>query len=269
MTTPNGAHLVDGSNNSGSGTQAITRTLAVLGVFCDDEADLGISDLAQRLSLSPSTIHRIVRALVVEGYLAQNPETERYYLARAAVLLGQAANRRLGLHLASTVLERLVDETGESVNLGVRDGSEIVVVMRAESKHPLRFSQAIGSRLPVHATSMGKSTIAYSASIEDELETLSLPLQALTPKTITSVASLRRDLERTRSRGYSTDDEEGIPSVRCVGAPILSPQGDVLAAIAIQGPAVRMPRSRLKTLAPVAVEAAQEIAELIPATRRL
>lgn len=125
------------------------RTLSVLAAFRDNEQDIGVSDIGVRVGLSASTVHRIVRALASEGYLDQNQETERYYLGRASVLLGQAANRRLGLHRVQTVLERLVDETGESMNLGVRDGGEVIVVMRTDSKQPLRFSQEPGSRLPV------------------------------------------------------------------------------------------------------------------------
>ena len=258
-----------GVNGSATGTQAITRTLSVLAVFRDEEGDLGISEIASRIGLSASTVHRIVRALVSEGYLAQNEQTERYYLGRSSVLLGQAANRRLGLDLAQSVLERLVDETGESVNLGVRDGGEMIVVMCTESKHPLRFSQEPGSRLPVYATGMGKATISHSPSIDHEIDALPRPLQALTLKTITSVAELRRELEQTRKRGYSLDDEEAIAGVRCVAAPIVSVQGQVLAALAIQAPAVRMPRSRLKELAPLAVAAAHEIAEMMPSSHRL
>lgn len=252
-----------------AGTQAIMRTLSVLAVFRDNEEDLGVSDIAARLGLSVSTVHRIIRALVSEGYLAQNHETERYYLGRASVLLGQAANRRLGLHRVQTVLERLVDETGESTNLGVRDGSEMIVVMRTESRQPLRFSQEPGSRLPVYATGMGKVVLAHGASIEDEIDALPRPLRALTPKTIISTGHLRVELTQIRRQGYSLDDEEAIAGVRCVAAPIVSAEGRVIAALAIQAPAVRMPRARLKQLAPVVIGAAQEIALILPTSHRL
>lgn len=257
------------ANGSTAGTQAITRTLSVLAAFRDHDEDLGVSDLAVRLGLSASTVHRIVRALTSEGYLAQNPDTERYYLGRASVLLGQAANRRLGLHRVQTVLDRLVDETGESMNLGVRDGSDIIVVMRTESKQPLRFSQEPGSRLPAYATGMGKVTLAHSASIDEEIDGLPLPLRALTPKTIISKEELRAELTQIRRQGFSLDDGEAITGVRCVAAPIISAEGRVMAALAIQAPAVRMPRPRLKQLAPVAIAAAREIALIMPTSHQL
>lgn len=249
---------------SAPGTQGIVRTLAVLTAFREADGDLGIADLAHRLSLSASTVHRIVRALVAEGYLAQNTETERYHLGRGAVLLGQAANRRLGLHLAQPVLQRLAEETGESVNLGVRDDGEMVVVLRVESKQPLRFSQEPGSRLPVYASAMGKATLSRSEPLDEDLATLPDPAQPLTANTIVAPGELRREVERTRDRGFSMDDEEAILGVRCVAAPIVSATGELLAALGIQGPAVRMSPDRLRDLGPRAISAAEEISHLLP-----
>jgi len=254
---------------SANGTQAINRTLAVLELFRDLGRDLGISEIASSLGLSVSTVHRLVRALVDRGYVSQNATSDRYYLGRSAVLLGQAAMQGLGLHQARSVLERLGEETGESVNMGVRDGNEMVVVVHQESQQPLRFSQPPGSRLPVHATSMGKATLAFGESIRAEVEALEKPLRPLTANTIVSAKALREELESIRRRGFSIDDEEAIPGVRCVAAPILSSARLPFAAVAIQGPSVRMTPPRLKKLGPVVREAAEELAHLVPTSRHL
>ncbi len=247
------------------GTQAISRTLAVLTLFRESEGDLGISDIARQLSLSVSTVHRIVRALVEEGYMSQDVASERYTLGRSAVLLGHAANRRLGLDRAKPVIERLRDESGESVNLGVRDGAEMVVFASVESKQLLRISQAPGSRLPVHATAMGKATLSYGPrSIDDEVADLRTPLKRLTKNTITATTALRKELHLIRRRGYSVDEQEAIEGVRCVAVPIISPEGDLLAAMALQGPAVRMTDAQLKRAVPMLRRAAHEIAALLP-----
>lgn len=248
-----------------AGTQAISRTLAVLSLFRESDRDLGISDIAKQLSLSVSTVHRIVRALVDDDYLSQDEPSERYTLGRSAVLLGHAADRRLGLDRAKAVIKRLCDDSGESVNLGVRDDAEMVVVVSAESKQLLRFSQAPGNRLPVHATGMGKATLSHGTrSIDDEVAGLDKPLRRLTKNTITSATALRKELQLIHRRGYSIDDQEAIEGVRCVAVPILSPEGALLAAMAVQGPAVRMTDARLKRAVPSLRTAAQEIAQLLP-----
>ena len=187
-----------------------------------------------------------------------------YFLGRSAVLLGQSASRGLGLHLAQPVLDSLREETGETVNLGSREGAEMVIVIRSESHHPLRFSQVPGSRLPLHATSMGKATLAYCADVQSEVDSLPHPLVRLTGRTITEQATLLAELRTIRNRGFSVDDEEAIPGVRCVAAPILSPSGRPVAAVAIQGPAVRMSRSRLKELSGMVCETARAITRLLP-----
>lgn len=265
MVSTSRSASASGNATGGAGTQAIGRTLAVLSLFRESDGDLGISDIAKRLSLSVSTVHRIVRALVDDGYLSQDEASERYVLGRSSVLLGQAATRRLGLDRAKTVIEGLRDETGESVNLGVRDGGEMVVVSSVESKQLLRFSQAPGNRLPVHATAMGKATLSHGArSIDEEIDALVRPLRRLTEHTITSVTALRKELNLIRRRGYSVDNQEAIEGVRCVAAPILSPDGRLLAAIAVQAPAVRMSDARLKQVVPGIRAAARETAHVLP-----
>lgn len=256
-----------GQDGQAAGTQAIGRTLDVLALFQERGRDLGISEIADDLRLSLGTAHRIVRALVDRGYLAQNRRTERYFLGRSAVLLGHAASAGLGLHRAQPVLDRVRDETGESVNLGVREGADMVVIVRAESRHPLRFSQEPGSRLPVHATAMGKVTLAHSGDLTVEVDHLPDPLRRLTTRTLTERSLLMDELETIRRRGYSVDNEEAVHGVRCLAAPILTPDGLPMAAVAIQGPTVRMSRRRVTSLASLVRATAEEVTALLPLTQ--
>jgi IclR family acetate operon transcriptional repressor len=256
-----------------AGTQAISRAFAVLHLFRDhvgepggDRAgELGVGAVARELGLTLSTAHRMIRALVAEGYLAQSPRSERYYLGTAAFLLGQAAQRNLGLEAVRPVLEKLGADTGESVNLGMLDGGHAVIVQRVESSQPLRFSQSPGTRLTLYATSMGKVFLAFNTDLGAYLADLGPKLDRLTPKTHGSARSLRGDLNTIRERGWSTDDEESILGVRCVGAPVLDAEGKARAAIAVQAPAVRMPDARYDELGPLVVAAADAIAPLLPA----
>ena len=241
------------------GTQAIARTLSVLECFLAHR-DLGITEIAQQVELSPSTTHRIVRALVARGYLEQDRESERYHLGRSTVILGQAGRRNLGLDKALPILERFGRETGESVNMGLLDGHQVVVTLRVSSPHPLRFDQPVGSRVPVHCTSMGKSLLAFGAS-NGPTDMARIPLKQITPNSITSLDALEAELEAVRERGYSSDDEESILGVSCVGAPILDPTGRAVAAIAVQAPTARMTATRGEELSQRIMEVANQVAE--------
>jgi IclR family acetate operon transcriptional repressor len=250
-----------------AGGQAIARALAVLRRFMETD-EVGITELAQELELSPSTVHRIVRALMTADFVDQNERTNRYYLGRAAVLLGQVAQHRYRLDLCIPLLERLGAESDESVNLVMRDGNAGVVTFRVECAHELRFHQPPGSRVALHCSASGKSILAFSPDLERDLESLG-QLERLTPNTITSRAELEEDIILTRERGYSIDDEEFRLGVRCVGAPVLDASGHAQAAIAVQGPSIRLPDERLLQIAPLVKGTAKEISSLIPPDRRI
>lgn len=247
-----------------SGTQSITRAFAVLNVFRDASGDLGVVEVAERLGLTLSTAHRIARALVLEGYLAQEVGRERYRLGPQALLLGQAAQRALGMDLARPVLQRLAERTGESVNLGLLDGDHAVVIQRVESTQPLRFSMEVGARIELHATSMGKSLLAFNDELASYVDGLTGGLIQLTDKTHATVGSLRADLAQVRLRGWSIDDEESMLGVRCVAAPVIDSAGKARSAVAIQAPAVRMPDGRFAELGPHVRQAANELTGLLP-----
>jgi IclR family transcriptional regulator, acetate operon repressor len=247
-----------------AGTQAISRAFALLNVFRDEGGDLGVVQLADRLGLTLSTTHRISRALVAEGYLAQDEGRERYRLGPQALLLGQAAQRAMGIEVARPVMQRLADSTQESVNLGLLDADHAIVIQRIESPQPLRFSMEVGARIELHATSMGKSLLAFNDELQDYLAGLDEQLVQLTSKTHATSASLKADLDAIRRRGWSTDDEESMMGVRCVAAPVLDPHGQARAAVAIQAPAVRMPDNRFDELGPQVRRAADELGRLLP-----
>ena len=145
-----------------TGAQAVERAIAIVSCFDSDVPDLGLGEIATRTGLRVSTAHRIVRALVRGGLLAQDPRTERYHLGPRLAVLGQSAMARYGLDLVRPQLEDLARVTGEAASLGVRDGDDVVVVLRAESTQPLRFDRPHGARVPLHASAMGKALLAFA-----------------------------------------------------------------------------------------------------------
>lgn len=250
-----------------SGTQAVERALAVLRSVGTSDNALGITELAQQTNLTLSTAHRLARALTHSGLLVQDPHTERYQLGPALVVLGRAAEQRLGYSQALPALKELSTATGESVNLGVRTGNEVHVVLDVASNQPLRFDQIPGTRVPLHVSAMGKCLLAHSDNIDTDITALG-ELPRITDRTITDHNQLRTELERIRELGWALNDEERNPGVRAIATPILPPSGGVLGAIAVQGPTIRITNDRLPELATQLQKVAHRIAPLLAASRK-
>jgi DNA-binding IclR family transcriptional regulator len=245
-----------------SGAQSVERALSILRVFETAAGELGVTEISGQVGLSVSTTHRLVRALVAGGLLRQDPRTERYQLGPTLVVLGRRAEESLGYARALPVLEELAGATGESVNLGIRSGTDVLVVLDVASEQPLRFSQAPGTRIALHTSAMGKCLLAFT---DDPARAVSaLPdLAAVTDRTITSPAALLDELARTRKRGWALNDEERNPGVRAVAAPVMGAEGHALAAVAVQGPAVRLSKRQLPDVAKELEAATERIAPLL------
>jgi DNA-binding IclR family transcriptional regulator len=259
---------VDDSHEAGpTGAQAVDRAVALLRCFDGTPGSISLTELAKRTGLRVSTAHRIIRALVRGELLAQDPLTERYQLGRAVAVLGQAAARGLGLGAVQDDLEALVARTGESASLGVRDGAELVVMVNVESDQPLRFGQPPGTRVPIHASAMGKAILAFA---DADLRTTIGGLESLprfTSATITRRPALVDELEHIRREGYAMNLEERYDGVAGVAAPILDERGRSRGAIGIRGPAVRLDVRRIRELAPVVLATAQRVAGYVSLDR--
>ena len=250
------------------GAQTITRALEVLSIVRLSEAEVSASEVSRALNLHLSIVHRALKALLGSGYVAQSDVTGKYRLGREAFVLGRAAERDLGLNAVIPLLEELRDETGESVNLVVRDGDQGLVILRVESRSPFRFSQPSGSRIPLHCTSTGKVILAFSGDLHANVRGLS-QLPQFTEQTITSREGLIANLEEAFNRGYATNLDERVEGVCGASAPVFSHSDDFIAALAIQGPTVRLTQSVLPELGRAAMDAAPKVAELLPSGYRL
>lgn len=236
----------------------------MLKLVAAEGGEMSTAVIAAKMGLTQGTANRIIRALMAEGLLAQNPKTTNYFLGSTTVLLGQAAQLGFGLDKAMPVLEQVNRDTGESVNLVVREWNESVVLMRVASTLPLRFEQRIGARFPLYATASGKAILAASSDSEDYLAQLPKRLPGITDHTLKTPAELEKQLDEIRKRGFSIDEEENVDGVRCVGAAVLDPTGVALAALVIQVPSVRMPPRRVKELGHIVQQAAREVAQFVP-----
>jgi len=224
---------------------------------------LGLSEIARAVGLTPSTAHRLLRALIAAGYVEQEPTSEHYRLGLGVAVLGQRALEHSGYNLARSVLEQLATDTGESASLGIRRGTEVVVIERASSPAALRFDHPTGAEIAMHASAMGKVLLAFSTNaIAAEVEALGR-LERFTDATRTAHDDVVADLEQVATLGFATNIEERHVGVCGLAAPVRARSGVAHAAIAVQGPSVRLTPARLAELAPVVIAAAAEVASLV------
>jgi DNA-binding IclR family transcriptional regulator len=229
--------------------QSLDRALDLLEALSEAD-ELGVSELASRTGLVPSTAHRLLATLVARGYAAQNPATGRYLTGFKLLELTSGLQDRLGRLRAAARphLEAIQRETGETTNLVVLEGRNAVYVDTVGGSRSVRLFIEVGQAIPAHTSGSGKALLAWRSP--EDLAALfdGEPLAASTPRTLTALPALEQDLERIRRQGYATDDEEHELGVACVATPVLDAAGQALAAISVTGPAPRIDPTRLAGL---------------------
>lgn len=245
--------------DSGGSVQAIDRGLAVLSVIADADG-LTLTDLAQRVGLAPSTAHRILASLEAHRFVQHDEQRGLWLIGVGAFEVGTAflRNRRLA-GIGRVVMHELMEQTGETVNLGIEDGGEVVFISQVESHVALRAFFRAGSRAAIHASGVGKALLAQFPEERVKQILHRRGLAKFTERTLVSPADLFRQLEEIRRRGFAIDDEERNLGMRCVAAPIFNEYGEAIAAVSVSGPTVRMTPERAAEFGPLVQRAAQEI----------
>lgn len=230
------------------------RALAVLGAFDAAHPRLTLSALAERSGLPLSTAHRLVAELVDWGALARDADG-RYEVGRRLWDLGLLAPVSRGLRdVALPYLQDISAATGENAHLAVRDGSAALYVERISGSAAIPIVSRSGSRLPLHATGVGKVLLAHAPA--DVVERVLADLARVTAYTVVSPAVLRRQLADVRRRGVAHTAEEMTLGTRSVAVPVTGADGEVFAALGIVGAS----RRDLSRLVPVLAVAARGIA---------
>jgi IclR family pca regulon transcriptional regulator len=216
---------------------ALVRGLEVLRAFNAEHPSLSMTELAHVLGWNRTAPFRLVYTLQKLGYLHQDQQTKRYSLGSRVMELGFEYLHSLQLpDLAQPYLERLREETSASAHLGILEGAEVVYVARVQTRLMSASNIHIGSRLPAHATSMGKVLLAFQPAETLERLVKDSRLTAYTVRTITDPVKLRRELIAIRERGYVFNDQEFELGVRSIAAPVYGQGGKVIAALNVSAP---------------------------------
>lgn len=245
-------------------SQVLDRTFQILDILAEDGSGQGVTELAEKLSLHKSTTHRLIMVLESSRYVERDDATGKYRLGSRIIELGLSALSKLDLYqIARPHLRELVAETGETAHIGVIRQGEVVSLVNWESTQALRTPSTIGTRHPSHCSSLGKAILAFSTPEEIERFLHKRTLERYTRNTITSVDLFLKEMDSIRRTGYAVDDEEREDGLRCIGAPVFSCSGEVVAAVSIAGPAFRLTRDRTTSLAAAVIKTAGAISAAI------
>jgi IclR family KDG regulon transcriptional repressor len=242
----------------------IGKVLSILELLDNVPGGLQLNQIAEQTGINKSTAHRFLSHLESEGYLFRDG-FGNYMVGAKLSRLGSGASFQSTLSkLARPVMENLRKISGETVNLAVLDGTDVLYIDVLETVNTFRLVTQIGSHLPFYSTALGKAMVA---AIEDSTrleELLSrVEFEPTTPHSINNVAKLKKQLAIIRRQGYALDDEEAVAGVRCVGGAILDANGEVVAAISVSGPVVRFTSDRVPMFSRELRKAAREISWLI------
>ncbi len=217
----------------GNLNKSVIKALEIIELL-DLEGAMGITEIAGRLNMDKSSVFRALNTLKSKHYVRQDPDTLKYANSYKLFEMGHNVVRETGLpKLGYRFMRQLSREVEGAISLGIRDGLKAVYIDKIESDATVRVSMKIGQSLPLHCTGMGKSLLAYLP--EDQLREIvaGLSFEKNAPNTHLTPESYLTDLEGVRRRGFSIDDEEHIPGLYCVAAPIFDASGMPIAAISV------------------------------------
>lgn len=252
------------------GGAALSKFVAVLQIIGDSPRELTVSELCKVARLPRGTVYRIVDALRAEGLVDETQDSRKLALGSRLIGLASRSWAMSDLRtLAHHDIKTLRDVTGETVHLAVPSGLEMVYIDKRESPQTVRMTSRIGTRISLHASSVGKAYLAALPEEERHDLTSQLSFKRFTKNTITSRAKLEADLERTIRRGYALDSEETELEIRCVGAAILDAASRPVACISVSVPKYRFDRGVETRLPAIVVDCAKKISRQIEVTATL
>lgn len=253
-----------GSASAPIPVQSLSRALGLLLRLAEHSDGVSLSDIALQVGLAASTTHRLLTTLEQQGFAEQEVESGKWRVGVIAFAVGNAflASRDIGAE-ARTVARQLMETAGETVNVAVLQAGEIVIIAQAECHEMMRMVVPLGSRVPPHASGVGKAILSTlsNEAVNKILKPRGMP--RLTEYTVDQPAALRAALDEVRERGYALDNEEQAIGLRCAAAPILGSDDEAVAAISISGPKSRISEAQLQEFGGLVLTAAREITRRI------
>jgi IclR family acetate operon transcriptional repressor len=250
LRRPRGRPRNTSVTQSANTVQSLERALTLLR-FVAAADGLTLTEIAQMAAMAPSTAHRLLVTLEQYGFVDLQPQTGEWSVGVEAFRTGTAFLRRTKVAVMGRgVMRDLMELCGETVNLGIADGDEVVFISQVETHETIRAFFRPGTRSPLHASGIGKALMAYMPRHRIEALVEKNGLTPFTPNTLTEVLGLMQALDEIRELGFAVDNEERTFGMRCIASAIFNEFGEAVAGISISGPSVRMTDDRLAQFVP-------------------
>ncbi len=242
--------------------KSLYKTLKVLECFTSKTPELGVTEIGNVLGLYKSNVHNLISTLEVAGYVEKNPLNAKYRLSNKMLEFSYVVTSQLAFQdVVYQVMKRLTDELGEMMYFGVPHGAYVLYMFNAYPKtydHNYPIRSIMGEKAPMYCTSIGKAML--STMDEDEIRTrIDIPKEKFTPYTLTEDEDIIKDVMLSKERGYSMDNIEHEPNVRCVGIPIFGRDQNLIGALSISGAAQNLDDEKVQKYVKALMDAAYEI----------
>ncbi|MGH1543399.1 MAG: IclR family transcriptional regulator [Arenicella sp.] len=246
-------------------SSAALRVLSILETVAGSSSPMTATEINHTLKLPKPTIHRLCLMLEKEGYLQPRLDGRGYLPGNrlSNMAMGVFSNND---HLRTerhAILQRLSDEVGETCNISIPDGSEMIYFDRVETHWPLRVQLQINDRVPIYCTASGKLFLNNLPNAKRSRLIAKLKFSQLTPNTITDIESLKAELKRIRREDIGVDNEEFMQGMIAVSVPLKNSEGQFYGALAMHAPNARMSMEKALKQVPTLRAAAAELVELI------
>ena len=225
-----------------------------------------LSGLASDLGQSQATVYRVLITLEGRGLVEFDKAAQVWNVGAGAYLIGAHFLRRTSLvDRARPILRQLMQETGETANLGIEKDGEVLFVSQVETHSNIRAFFPPGSLSEMHASGIGKALLAFMPQDRRETVLAGHGLTRYTDQTLTDRAALDQDLNSSRTRGYAVDADEKTQGMRCIAAPVYGAYGEAVAGLSVSGPTSRITDSAIPRLAEYVTDAARQLSAAIGA----
>lgn len=248
------------SKHDGLRVKSMATTVEVIDALMELDRP-GVAEVADHLDVPKSTAHDHLSTLIELQFVVREPDGYRLG-ARFLEYGGYAREQMKVYRVARPVVNRLAEDTGEHANLMVEEHGLGSFLYKAKGEDAVTLDTHPGMRVPLQTTALGKTILAHlpEERVEEIIDEYGLP--RVTEHTITDRDALFEEFDRIRDQGYATDDEERVEGMRCIAAPILDRNDDVVAAVSVSGPMSRMHDDRFENEIPRRVLSAANVIEV-------